>query len=385
MIRIFLFFCAVGIANAQQAELPQRFLERLGVAPDWMDLDPFQRTITRDEFVKELVGNYADTEESATKFIEILDDRARIMENTKRPGLTYDLVFAEKPLKTPPKRYWRSAQQLPVMKDADKPLEGMRILVDPGHIGGEFAKMEARWFLIGKEGETENKPVMEGEIVLRVGEILKEELTQLGARVAMSRRVNAPAGKLRPQDFYDYAKVAYNFPPDTDPEEDINLQRAAQRLFYLSSEIRARAKRLNEEFRPDLALCLHVNAEAWGDPADPDFVDRNHFHILTNGCYSAGEIQKDDQRYELLRRLLQRTHSEELAVSSTVAEHMSAAIALPAFTYKGSNAKLVGENPYVWSRNLLATRVFECPVVFFEPYVMNNQIVHDRVQAGEYS
>ena len=47
-------------------------------------------------------------------------------------------------------------------------------------------------------------------------------------------------------------------------------------------------------------------------------------------------------------------------------------------------AQAVGGNPYVWARNLLANRLYRCPVVFLEPYVMNSQEVWERVQAGDY-
>ena len=49
-----------------------------------------------------------------------------------------------------------------------------------------------------------------------------------------------------------------------------------------------------------------------------------------------------------------------------------------------ANATNAG-SPYVWARNLLANRLFECPVIYLEPYVMNNTDVHARVQAGDYN
>ncbi len=42
------------------------------------------------------------------------------------------------------------------------------------------------------------------------------------------------------------------------------------------------------------------------------------------------------------------------------------------------------ENPYVWARNLLANRLYHAPVVFLEPYVMNSEVIWERVQAGDY-
>jgi hypothetical protein len=32
----------------------------------------------------------------------------------------------------------------------------------------------------------------------------------------------------------------------------------------------------------------------------------------------------------------------------------------------------------------MANRLYQCPVVFTEPYVMNNREVYDRVAAGDY-
>jgi hypothetical protein len=42
------------------------------------------------------------------------------------------------------------------------------------------------------------------------------------------------------------------------------------------------------------------------------------------------------------------------------------------------------ENPYLWARNLLANRLYRCPVIFMEPYVMNSTIDYPRIQAGDY-
>ena len=43
-----------------------------------------------------------------------------------------------------------------------------------------------------------------------------------------------------------------------------------------------------------------------------------------------------------------------------------------------------GTNEYLWARNLLANRIFECPVVYLEPYCMNNAETYARIQAGDY-
>ena len=44
----------------------------------------------------------------------------------------------------------------------------------------------------------------------------------------------------------------------------------------------------------------------------------------------------------------------------------------------------VGTSGYVYARNLVATRLYQCPVIYFEPYVMNSHEVFARIQAGDY-
>src|SRR6185503_18507573 len=74
----------------------------------------------------------------------------------------------------------------------------------------------------------------------------------------------------------------------------------------------------------------------------------------------------------------------EQAIASEVATIFAQEAALPPLIYNGSNAVRVNDSPYLWARNLLANRLYRCPVVYLEPYVMNNQEVWERVQAGDY-
>ena len=59
---------------------------------------------------------------------------------------------------------------------------------------------------------------------------------------------------------------------------------------------------------------------------------------------------------------------------------------LPPYHYSTSNAKLINDQrPYIYARNLLANRIYHCPVIFLEPYVMNNSTFYNRAIAGTYS
>ncbi len=113
-------------------------------------------------------------------------------------------------------------------------------------------------------------------------------------------------------------------------------------------------------------------------------IPRNHLHALVNGCYGARELEWDDVRSEMLGHLFTRTVDEALPLNETLADALAEVSGLPPFTYFSNNAKLVGEGPYVYARNLLANRLYKAPVVFLEPYVMNSSPVWKRVQIGDY-
>ncbi|MEY2530418.1 MAG: hypothetical protein QOI96_503, partial [Verrucomicrobiota bacterium] len=122
-----------------------------------------------------------------------------------------------------------------------------------------------------------------------------------------------------------------------------------------------------------------------GDPANPTLIDDNHLHLLVNGSYLQDELDLDDERFEMIRRLLSRAYDEELPIADTVASLMARATGLPPFQYPTTQTTTkVGSSGYVYARNLLATRLYRCPVVYCEPYVMNSKDGFARIEAGDY-
>src|SRR5436305_5662344 len=64
---------------------------------------------------------------------------------------------------------------------------------------------------------------------------------------------------------------------------------------------------------------------------------------------------------------------------------MAGITGLAPYQYPTANsATKVGRSGYVYARNLLATRLYRCPVVYCEPYVMNSKDGFARIQAGDY-
>lgn len=348
---------------------PPPALSDLGNVPDWSRFNRYQSTITRADFLREMDGVFT-VSPAWRDWFEVGEDEVKIRRSPD-PGDSFRLRFAPEGLANPVPRYWRALEDLPPAP-AGKPLEGLKVAIDPGHIGGRWGIMEERWFQIPGQ-----PPVLEGDMTLTVAKILKPQLEALGAIVTLVRSETEPVTPLRPESLRQEA---------TKSKAGGDISKLAELLFYRTAEIRARALRVNEELKPDLVLCLHFNADEWGDSADPALVPRNHFHMILNGGYTAGELALADQRHDLLLKLLQGVHDEERKLSASVAAAFVEKNPMPPFIYDPGkkNHRNVDANPYLWARNLIANRLYQCPVIYFEPYVMNSLEDHARIQAGDY-
>jgi N-acetylmuramoyl-L-alanine amidase len=342
-------------------------LSDLAAAPDWSTLNRYQSTITRKNFLI-LMDRIFTVSPAWRDWIEVGEEAALIRTND---GETLRLRFAPEGLESKPPRYWRALAELPPAPP-ERPLDGLKIAIDPGHIGGRWGKMEERWFQLPG-----SLPVQEGDMTLQVAKLLKPQLEALGATVTLVRSETEPVTGIRPENLQDEARSR---------ENGGDIARLAERLFYRTAEIRARAQLVNDTIQPDLVLCLHFNADAWGDPAAPTLVPANHFHMILNGGYTDDEVALADQRHDLLTKLLQGVHEEERKLSASVAAAFVEKNPMPPYRYNplAKNHRNVDGNPYLWARNLLANRLYQCPVIYFEPYVMNSSEDHARIQAGDY-
>lgn len=355
------------------APLPSKSLSALAPVPRWEQLGRFADTLTANDFSTAMERVYGDGTPAWRSLLALSDGAAgpaqvEIVQWSADPSVGRQEISLQgtRPLT----RYWREAADLPPSGDpARRPLEGVKVALDPGHIGGAWARMEQRWYQPPDDGTA----VMEGEMTLRTAQLLKPALEAMGAQVSLVRERTEPVTATRPD---DYSSLAPN-------------AQQAELFFYRKAEIRARADKVNQQLQPDLVVCLHFNAEPWGEPGKVTFVETNHLHLIVNGHYDPKEMALDDVRYEMLERVFQRSEREELRLADAVAKSMAAATGLPPYDYAaghmaGNAHRPLPENPYVWARNLMANRLYQCPVVFTEPYVMNNREVYERVAAGDY-
>jgi hypothetical protein len=149
-------------------------------------------------------------------------------------------------------------------------------------------------------------------------------------------------------------------------------------------EARARAEKAREHFKADLTLVLQFDATAGSKHGGLTSTNRNIFFV--DGAYTFAEVTKDpDQRFCLLKKLLQQVTPTEVLVADNIARALQRSTGYSPVLYgNGPTTRAVTADPYVVARNLALNREHDGPVVVTEPYFMNNALTLRRLVAGDY-
>jgi N-acetylmuramoyl-L-alanine amidase len=355
---VLLACCIVGSARGQQ--------------PAWTTLDAHQEGIARAEFERRMRDVYCPSG-AFTNYMTITDKSVKVFAGAGVGGaMLWELRFGDGA--SGPATTGTNARRI------------RSVCLDPGHIGGEWARMEERFFVRGRD-----RPVQEAVLNLTVARLVKTQLEALGVTVFMTKDNLDPVTEKRPAEFRDEAVRLTGGLAESDgwPELEREAARAdavrrrQEMLFYRGAEIAARARLVNEVFKPDVTVCIHFNAAPWNERFD--LVADNRLVVFTHGNYLADELADDAQKFRLLHKLLGGDPARELAVAESLASSLAGATRLPPVRYpRVGGAYRQGDSPYVYARNLAANRLFDGPVVFLEPYYMNNETVYERIQLGDY-
>jgi hypothetical protein len=363
-------------------------LSPLAPEPDWGALDAFQETMTREEFVH-WINTLFSPDGSFWKFTVINGNEVTLFGDKEHTRLLCRLRLApdlesQNPLRATMVSAWKLSK---AGATNAKPLRGLVVCLDPGHIGGPWAKMEGRYFRIGSD-----PPVLEAELNMRAARHAAKLLETAGATVVWTKRLFEPVTALRPASLREEALAvlypvgsAATMPASFSPELERSVVREEEVLFYRNAEIRARAE-LVAKLHPDLTLCIHFNADKWSrNPTRAELIPQSRLVAFVHGDYSEEELMYDDQKWDLLFKLFSRTSIPEAEAAESIAKQMAATWNYPPENYANwSAARRVGPSPYVFARNLLANRIYRGPVVFVEGPYMNAQDAYDRIIAGDY-
>jgi N-acetylmuramoyl-L-alanine amidase len=389
----FALFSFPVVTNAGQ-------LSPLAPTPDWSALNGYQHTITREEFTR-LIDQVYSIDGAFWNYADINEQRVIIFSDTAKNHPLFNLQFASNEGACAPLPY--HYQTHASSSDPVRPLKGIRIALDPGHIGGDWAILEARYFKLN-----DDPPVEEAKLNLITCERLAEHLQADGADIIWAKHDYDPVTNLRPSDLHREAIAALALPEHAAthsgytpsflfglPQPRANrvggqsaiearIDNEAALLFYRVAEIRARGDVVNRQ-HPDLTICVHYNADDWGDPNNPTLTAHSRLVIFTNGAYEKSELVYDDYKYDLLRKLLDRTAVQEERGCALVGQAMLDTLKYPPEDYPGTYfAHHVTDVPSVYARDLLANRIYHGPVIYCEGPYMNARDAYYRIIAGDY-
>jgi N-acetylmuramoyl-L-alanine amidase len=351
--------------------------------PEWRLLEPFQESVSIPEFKDRINKIYSRD----GKFYEyfVIDEKnltGTLYSDKAHSVVLWTYRFADKDQK-----FFEKSFPLPKFNPSEeKPLEGLTIALDPGHIGGEWAKLEERFFKI-----KDNPPIMEAELNILTCRHLAKKLEEAGATVVWTKNDYEPVTSLRPIDlepeammFMSHASPKFATYPKAKLKKAVKYY--SELLFYRTSEISARAHKINDELKPDLTLCVHFNAAPWGSASNPKLVNINRLVLFTHGAYEDDELEFDDQKYRLLWKLFENSSSFEIKMSQLIGDSMKKNWSeIPSENYGFSNSMFrVSDSNYVYARNLAANRMFNGPVIFIEGPYMNDKDTYQRLIAGDY-
>ena len=358
----------------------------------WFVLQPYQGTITRAEFEDKLHTLY-DPFSAFAPFLDINDQRVIIYSSPKDhrvPQFTLNFAPANQPAVTP--RWFRTPAEFRAeTHPLDKPLDGLRIAIDPGHIGGPWAEMEER-----STRYRGSAPVREGDLNLITGGLLKQELTDLGATVFEVRDSTDPVTPYRPRDFMpearemlversSYASRLRAFPPDKlNFLFGYRVNELADFLFFRCSEIVERGNRIRDNFVPDVTVTLYIDATPGSGRGHLTDANANIFFV--HGAYTRAEMGDAEMQRRCVYKMLEGSSDVEAEVASDIAATFAEKTHLGPVKYGDSatTREVLPGNMYVVARNLAANREYDGPVVCTEPYFMNNRVVYQRLLAGDY-
>lgn len=289
--------------------------------------------------------------------------------------------------------------------EARLPLAGLRIALDPGHMGGTFWDKKTGKYVQDSKGRI----VSEGVIALQTALLLKKEFQSLGAQVLVTHET---LGAVSDQDVntfditpYAQAELRDNIhapwfikliqSAKNDKEllqlfdnsaERKKLFSESNRDFYFirRTDLWARVNKINQ-WNPDLVLIIHFDTDDSGDHnggVNPKAPNATKAYVV--GGYQVNELGSRSARQYFARHLLdQRSWDQSVRMSQSILKNFTTQMGLKLASSGGESAYAVA--PGVFARNLVIPRMLKAPVMsYLECLFYNNPAEFERFYNTKY-
>ncbi|MCH9614136.1 MAG: hypothetical protein SP1CHLAM54_11480 [Chlamydiia bacterium] len=225
----------------------------------------------------------------------------------------------------------------------NKPLRKIKIAIDPGHFGGDYAKLEHRSFLVG------SVRLQEGDLTLKTAHKLRELLVNAGYDVFMTREM---PGQGASSEMYD----------NEEPFKAYNIR-----------DLKERARLINA-YGPDLTVCIHYNIHSGGEGNVCAPVPHNFCCAFVPGGFGEGELVRLEDKGDLLRLLLTDDLEKSIELSRCILASFEKNLGVPCQTNRSHLkhiCKWAGRG--IFARNLVLTRKIAGPICYGETLCMDSE------------
>lgn len=321
---------------------------------DYSDFDSYQGKLCRQQIEKRL-KKYLLKDESISSYL-VLSDEELTLYNGPDKKVEYRLKLSS------------TSQKVGFKKR--KNLVGVRVAIDPGHLGGSYARIEERFIDIPPSLERAHRIQFdEGTLSFLTAVYLKILLEKEGAIVMITREGIGQAAYT--ENFFDWLK---NHPEHWDRTSTLS------KLFnsaYKFLDLRARAEKINA-FEPDLTLVIHYNSHhvEEGNSSNNSVTSKNYNMVMIPGAFCQGELKTQEARYEFLRLLVAGGLEESFRLSRSVLKQFTHHLQVPVIAQSDGghylNRVALEVKEGIFARNLALTRMVHSPVCYGESLIQNN-------------
>lgn len=322
--------------------------------------DVYQEKLSRSE-IEEKMKTFLQKDPNIYQYFTINDDvftLYNLPETQENRKVDYSLKLL------------KQAEEKTVFSQNKKDLVGVRIAIDPGHLGGLYARLEERYVAIPPSLERAHAVQFdEGTLSYLTALYLKILLEKKGAIVLLTR--NKIGQSVYSESFFDWLKKNPEF-----WSGEVSLSHLF-RKYYNPLDLHARAKKINA-FKPDLTIVVHYNSHyvKEAQSSNHTVTSTNYNLVFIPGSFFRSELSDVENRFEFLRLLLTDDLYHSLSLSRSILKQFIKKLEIPVVT-KNDGAHYLDRvclqlDEGVYARNLALTRLVHGPICYGETLIQNN-------------
>jgi len=280
-----------------------------------------------------------------------------------------------------------SDSKLPPVRNGAKPLQGIRIAIDPGHFSSNYedSKVEGKYVKLINERTRKRDTItlVEGQLTYLTAQVLKSMLEEQGAKVYLSRnKENTTSFNQTYADWYKYRrnKVLDSLKAKNELNEDkykILKQFPKEKLFWAffrDYELMERAKKINS-FYPHACVIIHYNVDDKNSPWTSSS-PRNNSMCFIGGAFGTRDLEKPINRLHFLRLLLgKQLHQSEVMgkfAMNSFEKNLKITRAKQSDTDYLMKHTINTSSQGLFCRNLILTRCINSPLIYGESLYQDN-------------